>query len=122
MLGKYADWKAQESPKKGAAERLYWISVSEGGLPRYCKGCGQLRPTQHVFFHENISYFFGRQYRKVSAYFCIRCATHIFARFEGRTLILTWWALIGALLGPYYLLDNLLEYLTALSRFSLRQR
>jgi hypothetical protein len=103
-------------------ELMRGIEVSEGGHRGYCKGCGRLRPTQHVFFRENISYFFGRQYRELSAYLCIRCATLMFASFEGRTLVLTWWGLIGALLGPYHLLYNLLEYLTALSRFSLRQR
>jgi hypothetical protein len=33
-----------------------------------------------------------------------------FAVYEGLTLVGTWWGIIGMMLGPIYLVTNLIEY------------
>lgn len=85
---------------------------------RECKRCGKMKITQSVFFIENISYFFGRQERIFQGYVCFSCMTKTFAIFETRTLLGTWWGIIGMIAGPGYLLENLIEYLKHSYRFA----
>ncbi len=86
------------------AERLRGTAV------RRCKVCGLERKTRYALFNENISYFFARRVRTLSGFMCARCMTIKFAEFELKTLLLTWWGLIGFFVGPAYLLENLGEY------------
>jgi hypothetical protein len=44
-----------------------------------------------------------------------------FSAFELRTLFGTWWGFIGCIVGPYFLFDNLVEYLAASYRFALKR-
>jgi hypothetical protein len=82
-----------------------------------CERCGRTGYTQLVLFKENISYFFARRHREFSGHLCFSCATKTFAAFEFRTLVGTWWGIIGFFVGPFYILHNLMEYLSATFHF-----
>jgi len=84
---------------------------------RECKRCGRIKSTQYVFFIENISYFFARRERTFHGHICFSCMTKTFAIFEIRTLLGTWWGIIGMISGPGYLLENLIEYMKHSYRF-----
>ncbi len=72
----------------------------------YCDRCGQNRVIFHGEFRENISYFFQRKERTIDAELCFPCTGKIFLQFTGKTLVLTWWGIIGAIVGPIYILSN----------------
>jgi hypothetical protein len=84
---------------------------------RECKRCGKIKSTQSVFFIENISYFFARRERTFHGHVCFPCMTKTFATFETRTLLGTWWGIIGIICGPGYLVENLVEYVKHSYRF-----
>lgn len=85
---------------------------------RECKCCGQTKITHFAAFVQNVSYLYERRERRFEGYVCLSCLTKTFALFETRTLFGTWWGIIGFFLGPFYLLWNLLQYLTCLYRFA----
>lgn len=71
-----------------------------------CQRCGQHRVIFHGEFHENISYFFRRKERTIDAELCFPCTGRVFIELTGRTLLLTWWGIIGAIVGPIYIISN----------------
>jgi hypothetical protein len=84
--------------------------MTVSSIPRQCDCCGRTRITTLANFRQNVSFFFGRRERVFSGKICFVCMTKEFLKFETTTLFGTWWGLIGCLLGPVYLLYNLLEY------------
>jgi hypothetical protein len=82
-----------------------------------CQNCGQVRNTQHCLFKSNMSFFFTRFNKEINGHFCIWCTTTKFFTYEVSTLCLTWFGIIGALVGPVYILHNIAEYVEALYRF-----
>src|SRR5262245_32519678 len=61
-----------------------------------CSRCGGTEYTKHLIFKQNISYFFERNERQFSGYFCFSCASTTFVNVELTTLFGTWWAIAGA--------------------------
>lgn len=96
-------------PEKTMSELL--ADRLRGTAIRRCKVCERERRTRYALFNENISYFFARRVRTLSGFMCFRCMTKKFAEFELKTLLFTWWGLIGFFVGPAYLLENLGEYI-----------
>lgn len=88
-----------------------------GPAVRECKMCGRPKMTQWAYFQENVSYFFGRQERTLAGFVCFPCMSMSFAEFEIRTLLFTWWGIVGLFVGPAYLVTNLAEYLKLSYRF-----
>src|ERR1700722_13490506 len=74
-----------------------------------CERCERTKITTLVTFKQNVSYFFQRQ--EFSGRVCLGCMNQEFLKFEFVTLVGTWCGIIGCLLGPVYILTNLLEYL-----------
>lgn len=72
-----------------------------------CERCGKQCATFRGEFHENISYFFERKERAIDAKMCFSCTAKVFGTFTGRTLFGTWWGIIGAFLGPIYIVLNI---------------
>src|SRR5260221_5746194 len=81
-------------------------------MTKKCDRCGRTKITSLVTYKENISYFFRRQEREFSGRVCFGCMTLKFVEFELVTLVGTWWGIIGFLLGPVFILMNLLEYIS----------
>lgn len=76
-----------------------------------CQRCGQHRLLASVDFKQNISFFIQRHEREFSGYLCFGCMSIRFAAFEVATLLGTWWGMIGCILGPIFIFQNLLEYI-----------
>jgi hypothetical protein len=87
-----------------------------------CERCGRAGNTQLVLFKANVSFFIQRRYEEISGRFCFPCATKTFVGFEVATLFLTWWGIIGLIVGPLYLLHNVLEYMMALLGFAFKKQ
>jgi hypothetical protein len=87
-----------------------------------CERCGRARNTQLVLFKANVSYFFRRTYSETSGCFCFPCTTLHFVAFEMTTLFFTWWGIIGMIVGPLYLLHNVMEYMMALLGFAFKKQ
>ena len=92
--------------------------ITEIVAVRECQCCSQRKMTRMTFFVENVSYLFGRQEQRIEGYICFACMTYTFVTFELRTLILTWWGIVGLCVGPFYLLWNLFEYAVGSYRFA----
>jgi hypothetical protein len=90
-------------------------TVTKQPVLNKCDRCGLIRITALVTFKQNVSFFFRRWQREFSGRLCFRCMTLEFLKFELATSVGTWWGIIGLLLGPYYILTNLLEYLAGSS-------
>ena len=75
-----------------------------------CDQCGRERPVGLVTFKSNVSLLFTRRERQFPGRLCLACMTGKFFEFELTTAVGTWWGLIGCILGPWFLLHNLLEY------------
>jgi hypothetical protein len=94
------EWFAQ----RPSASKSKLVSNSHLGT---CRRCGQQRTIFRAQYHENIGYLFQRQERLVDDVLCFPCTAKVFGAFTGRTLIGTWWGMIGALVGPFYILSNI---------------
>lgn len=75
-----------------------------------CEKCKNLKKTQECCFRENVSYIFRRQEKIFIGNLCFRCMNSVFGKFTIRTLFGTWWGLIGFVVGPFYIVRNLMEY------------
>lgn len=105
------EWLPQR-PLKVATQLL---AIRQVGL---CKRCGQKRLTFRGEFHENMSAFFRRQERTVDAQLCFPCTAKVFGAFTTRTAFCTWFGVIGAILGPIYILSNIGWFLFNVLRFA----
>ena len=77
---------------------------------RICEGCKSLKSAQLIQLRMNVSYLFQRHERQTCGYLCFGCMTKTFALYEVSTLLGTWWGVVGAFLGPIYLVTNIIEY------------
>lgn len=84
-----------------------------------CESCGKQCATFRGEFHENISYFLGRKERAIDAKMCFPCTAKVFGSFTGRTLFGTWWGIIGAFLGPIYIVLNTGWFIFNVFRFGI---
>jgi hypothetical protein len=65
--------------------------------------------------------FFERRGSEISGDLCFPCITKTFAGFELTTLLFTWWGIIGAILGPIYLIANIVDYTSACLAFAFKR-
>lgn len=63
----------------------------------------------HAQLRANVSYLIQRRELETLGNLCMPCLAKRFAYYESITLVGTWWGLIGAFLGPVYLIWNILE-------------
>ena len=115
LLGRFIS-REKEKLALRKAEREAHDKASRPAL-RECKVCRRTKLTQMACFQENMSYFVARQERNFAGFVCFPCMSMSFAKFEIRTLLFTWWGIIGFFLGPAYLVGNLGEYLKLSYRF-----
>lgn len=80
---------------------------------RCCGHCGQTRLTRPVLLRQNISYLSGRQERMFCGDLCLRCLLPQWWRYTIPTLLLTWFGVMGMIVGPWYIVLNTTETLTA---------
>ena len=78
---------------------------------RQCQRCRSVKVTSEVTFKANVSFLFRRDREKFSGYLCLSCITKEFLSFELTTLFGTWWGIIGCILGPVFIVYNIIEYI-----------
>ena len=106
------EWLSQSQPQQTIiTNQNIEPSKTSGNHSRLCQSCGLSKKTKFAEFTENISYFFSRQERTFSGRLCFRCMTKTFLVYTGRTLVGTWWGIIGAMVGPIYIIQNIAEYI-----------
>lgn len=74
-----------------------------------CQRCRADAATASIMLGSNVSYLVGRFERQFKATVCAKCALLLFAKFEGATLVGTWWAIVGIIRGFYFLMRNIVE-------------
>lgn len=82
-----------------------------------CDRCGRngagFPVTAPVLLRQNISYLWGRQERHFYGALCGRCLLPQWLAYTGPTLLLTWFGVVGVIVGPLYILFNTTETLRA---------
>lgn len=86
-----------------------------------CQWCGKKRYLLYSCFQENISYFFERKEREVDGDFCFGCTAYLFLDCTIKTLFLTWFGIIGATIGPFYIINNIYHFIKNSSIFILNK-
>lgn len=76
-----------------------------------CMNCGNETKTVFCHFKQNVSVFFRRNEVIYSGYYCNKCINKIFLLTTTKTLFGTWWGIIGAFLGPVFIINNIKEYI-----------
>ena len=75
----------------------------------YCNVCQRPRRVKYLILKQNISLFLSRWERSFSGHICFPCAVKTAIPYTLTTMFLTWFGMIGALLGPAYITNNLVE-------------
>jgi hypothetical protein len=94
------EWLSPTAPPTRSSGSLYIHHIGT------CGRCGRQRVIFRGQFRENMSFGFHRQERAIDAKLCFPCTAKVFGAFTGRTLLGTWFGVIGALLGPVYIVSN----------------
>jgi hypothetical protein len=103
--------------KSAETERL-WLQEHQGaeygGLVPVCDNCDYHKRLFHSIYRSTVSYFFRREESTVQGNYCLSCNSRLFLRFTLITLLGTWWGIIGFFVGPFYIFQNLFNYLGTL--------
>ena len=83
--------------------------------PSWCRSCRAQVPTVLVSFSQNVGALFRRYETHLDAYLCRRCIHRSFWKFTLTTLAVGWLGLISLFVAPVYVLQNVYQYLRALS-------
>ena len=91
-------------------------------MPAHCQRCLSDAPTSLVTFNSNVSILVRRYEKRFCGRVCAKCAWLLFAKFEGTTLVGTWWGIVGVFRGGYFLFKNIAELDTTLSTIRKQRR
>ena len=86
-------------------------------LPEYgtcCQACQTFGPVKQVMFLQQIGAVIIRFHRRVEGQLCRNCVNEHFAKTTLITSLLGWWGLISFILTPFFLLNNVIRYLSCL--------
>lgn len=79
-----------------------------------CQSCGVEAPTKYTEFHQNIGALVVRFHKATKGNLCKSCINKHFWSFTLKTLILGWWGVISFFVTPFFILNNIIRYLSAL--------
>jgi len=79
-----------------------------------CQACGIEAPTRYVAFYQNIGALVIRFSRSAEGNFCKSCIHSTFWEFTLKSLFLGWWGLISLIITPFFILNNIVRYLSSL--------
>jgi len=80
-----------------------------------CQSCGIEAPTKYVAFYQNIGALVVRFSKSVEGELCKSCIHRYFWSLTGTTLLAGWWGYISFIVTPFFLLNNIIRYLTCLT-------
>ena len=79
-----------------------------------CHSCGVEAPSKYVEFYQNIGLLVMRMQKSACGYMCKRCVSKHFWSFTGINLTLGWWGIVSLIVTPFFVLNNIIRYLTCL--------
>jgi hypothetical protein len=77
----------------------------------HCQKCGQLAPTRHVVLYQNIGLVVMHLTKKIDGHLCKACISKYFWEFTMITFLAGWWGIISFFLTPFFLINNVSQYL-----------
>jgi hypothetical protein len=98
--------KAKQQTKENFDQTNYGI---------VCQSCGMIGPTKKVSFRYNIGLLFVRFNHHVEGYLCRNCVEDYFWKYTTINWYLGWWGIISFFVTPFYILENLINYVSALN-------
>src|SRR5262245_50657840 len=79
-----------------------------------CQVCGVEAPTKYSAYYQNIGALVMRFTRSIQGNMCKSCQHKYFWQYTGINLTLGWWGVISFIITPFFVLNNVYRYLTAL--------
>lgn len=79
-----------------------------------CQDCGIEARTKFVSFHQNIGLLILRIPKTVEGYLCKSCIHKHFWGMTTTTMVAGWWGAISFCVTPFFLLNNIVRYMTCL--------
>ena len=80
-----------------------------------CQDCGVEAKTKYVSFHQNIGLLILRLPKSVEGRLCKSCINKHFWGMTGITAFFGWWGVISFCVTPFFLINNVVRYLSCLS-------
>ncbi len=80
-----------------------------------CQICGEYAPLKYVEFGQNVGMLVMREYKQVKGNLCKKCINKTFWRFTLVTLAVGWLGVISFFVAIYFIVSNVIYYLTSLS-------
>jgi hypothetical protein len=79
-----------------------------------CQACGVEAPTKYSAYHRNIGALVMRFSNSVQGNLCKSCQHKFFWQYTLVNLTVGWWGVISFIVTPFFVLNNVYRYLTAL--------
>ena len=83
-----------------------------------CQNCGIIAPTKQVKFKRHVGVIVLRYMRSIEGKLCKVCINEYFWKFTAITLFLGWWGIISFIVTPFYLLENVGNYIPTIGMSS----
>lgn len=94
--------------------------IQEGSVDEYfrrknetCQICNSIGKTKYVKFYQNIGAIVVRFDKSIKGNLCKDCIAKTFWRFTLINLFLGWWGAISFFVNPFYILNNIYNYLVS---------
>lgn len=82
---------------------------------KYCQFCGSDVPTKNVTLYQNVGMLIMRRETRIHGDFCKSCIGPYFWRMTLITAVLGWWGIISAIVTPFFLINNIIAYISVLT-------
>src|SRR5687767_13497327 len=79
-----------------------------------CQSCGIEAPTKYSAYYRNIGALVMRFSNSVEGNLCKSCQHKFFWQYTLVNLTVGWWGVISLVVTPFFVLNNVYRYLTAL--------
>jgi hypothetical protein len=80
----------------------------------YCSACGVEAMTKMLTFKQDIGIIAIRLHKDVEGSFCKSCMHKFFWQTSLITVFFGWWSFPSLLIAPYYLINNIVQYLASI--------
>ncbi len=79
-----------------------------------CQSCNLHVPTKYVAFYKNKGMILSHEHVEIKGYMCRQCSKKYFRDFTRSTLVLGWWSYESWVINLYFILLNIINYLSSL--------
>jgi hypothetical protein len=107
--------QTNQSEGQAKAKQRTEENVNQEAYNILCQSCGLIGPTKKFSFRYNIGLLFIRRNMHIEGKLCRNCIEDYFWKYTAIYLFLGWWGLISFFVTPFYILENLISYVSALN-------